>query len=69
MFHGNLCVGFDAQSSDAGDGELISTKWIMGMAHHRLGPGEIGFRTMLSLEPLTVGKQGYPLLLQTGETF
>jgi hypothetical protein len=25
-------------------------------------------RTMLSLEPFTVGKHGYPLLLQTGET-
>src|SRR4030095_7886176 len=31
--------------------------------------GEFGARSMLSLEPLTVAKEGYPLLLQTGESF
>src|SRR5262249_14655324 len=33
-----------------------------------LGSGTIGFRAMLSLEPATIGRTGYPLLLQTGET-
>jgi len=41
----------------------------MGMARHDLGPGEFGARVMLSLEGSTVGGQGYPLLLQTGETW
>src|SRR5438477_81863 len=40
----------------------------MGMAQRPLGAGTVGLRTMLSLEPLTIGKHGYPLLLQTGET-
>jgi hypothetical protein len=40
----------------------------MGMAQRRLGVGTFGFRTMLSLEPATIGKKGYPELLQTGET-
>ena len=40
----------------------------MGMASRPLGPGRLGLRTMLSAEPWTIGKEGYPLLLQTGET-
>ncbi len=68
MVHGNLFAGYDWQGSDAGDDKVISTNWIMGMASHDLAGGELGLRSMLSLEPLTVGKRGYPLLLQTGET-
>src|SRR5262249_54326432 len=41
---------------------------LMGMAQRPLGPGVFGLRSMLSLEPATIGKGGYPLLLQTGET-
>src|SRR6185369_5423437 len=33
-----------------------------------LGPGVLGLRGMFTLEPATIGKSGYPLLLQTGET-
>ncbi len=33
----------------------------------RLGPGRVEARVMLSAEP-TMGRDGYPLLLQTGET-
>jgi hypothetical protein len=68
MVHGNLFAGYDWQGSDAGDDKLISTNWIMAMASHDLAGGELTLRSMLSLEPLTVGKKGYPLLLQTGET-
>jgi len=39
----------------------------MFMAHHPLADGRIGLRGMFSLDPL-MGKSGYPLLLQTGET-
>lgn len=69
MLHGNLFAGYDGQASDGGDDKFISVNWLMGMASHDLGGGELTFRTMLSLEPLTVGDEGYPLLLQTGETF
>jgi hypothetical protein len=69
MLHGNLFAGYDGQASDAGDDKVISVNWLMGMASHELVGGELTLRSMLSLEPLTVGKSGYPLLLQTGETF
>jgi hypothetical protein len=69
MFHENVFVGFDSQGGTRGDTKVFSTNWFMGMARHDLGPGEILARVMLSLEPLTVGGAGYPLLLQTGETW
>jgi hypothetical protein len=40
----------------------------MLMAQRPLGPGIFGLRAMLSLDPATIGKEGYPLLFQTGET-
>jgi hypothetical protein len=40
---------------------------LMGMAQHSLGGGQLNMRAMFSLDPL-MGKSGYPLLLQTGET-
>lgn len=63
MLHGNLFAGYDYQGSDVGDEKLVSQNWIMGMARRSLGGGQLTARTMLSLEPLTVGKSGYPLLL------
>jgi len=41
----------------------------MAMFHtdRPLGKGRFGFRVMASLEP-AMGKRGYPLLLQTGES-
>lgn len=68
MLHGQLNAGFDWQGTDRGDGNAISTNWVMAMADHDLAGGELGLRTMLSLEPATVGDDGYPLLLQSGET-
>jgi hypothetical protein len=69
MLHGNLFAGYDGQASDAGDQKFISVNWLMGMASHDIAGGELTLRSMLSLEPLTVGDEGYPLLAQTGETF
>lgn len=69
MFHENVFVTLDAQGSERGDTQVNSINWLMLMARHDLGPGEIGARVMLSLDPLTVGGRGYPLLLQTGETW
>lgn len=68
MVHGNVFAGYDYQSSDAGEGRAVSQNWLMAMAGHPLAGGTFEARTMLSLEPLTVGEEGYPLLLQTGET-
>ena len=68
MVHGNVFVGYDHQGSDAGDGHVVSQNWLMAMADHALAGGVFEARAMVSLEPLTVGDDGYPLLLQTGET-
>jgi hypothetical protein len=65
--HENVFVGYDYQASDRGDDQFTSINWVMAMARHPLGPGDIQLRTMLSAEPWTVGRDGYPLLLQTGE--
>jgi hypothetical protein len=66
--HTSVFAGYDSKSSDRGDDKFISINWVMAMAGHAVGPGDILLRTMLSLEPVTVGKRGYPLLLQTGES-
>jgi hypothetical protein len=69
MFHENVFVGFDAQSSDRGGHLFDSVNWVMGMVRRRVGRFDLGARVMLSAEPWTIGGQGYPLLLQTGESF
>jgi hypothetical protein len=69
MGHFNAFGGFDYQATGRGDSQPLSTNWFMGMAHTEVAGGELKARTMLSLEPFTVGADGYPLLLQTGETF
>ncbi|MVM30173.1 hypothetical protein GO755_09020 [Spirosoma sp. HMF4905] len=44
--------------------------WFMGMAQRKIGQrGLFQIRAMISLDPLTVGNGGYPLLFQTGETY
>lgn len=68
MLHGSADLVFDHQGGDRGDQKVFSDNMGMGMAQRSLGPGTMGLRAMLSLEPATIGKEGYPLLLQTGET-
>jgi hypothetical protein len=68
MFHASADLVVDQQGGPRGDDKVFSDNMLMGMAQHPLGPGTFGVRTMLSLEPATIGKAGYPLLLQTGET-
>jgi hypothetical protein len=67
MLHGLAFVNEAVQSGPRGEDKLFSTNWIMGMADRPLGGGHLMLRSMLSLEPLTVGKK-YPELFQTGET-
>jgi hypothetical protein len=69
MVHGNLFAGYDAQFAESRDDKVVSQNWLMLMAGRGLGGGELELRGMFSLEPLTVGASGYPLLLQTGETY
>jgi hypothetical protein len=68
MVHGFANLIYDNQGGARGNRDVFSTNMLMGMAQRPLGPGTFGARGMFSLEPLTVGRKGYPLLLQTGET-
>ncbi|NVB82418.1 MAG: hypothetical protein HOV81_28825 [Kofleriaceae bacterium] len=67
--HTNFFFGYDHMSSPRGDDLLLSINWIMGMATRPLGEGDLTFRAMFSAEPGTLPGDGYPLLLQTGESF
>ena len=66
MWHGSAFVSQVVESGRGGD-QLFSTNWAMGMAERPLAGGHLMVRSMLSLEPLTVGKRGYPELFQAGE--
>lgn len=68
MFHANVFVLDEQQSSPRGGDKFFSTNWLMGMAQHRAGPGTFTARVMLSLEPATISGRQYPLLFQQGET-
>src|SRR6266853_1816320 len=68
MFHANVFVMDEQQSSQRGHDKFFSTNWFMGMAQRKLGPGTFTARMMLSLEPATVSQRQYPLLFQQGET-
>lgn len=67
MLHGYADFIYDDQGSSRGGNKFFSESMLMGMASRPLGGGTLGLRTMLSLD-LLMGKDGYPLLLQTGET-
>ncbi len=68
MFHANVFVLDEQQSSPRGEDKFFSTNWFMGMAQRPLGPGVFTARAMLSLEPATITGRQYPLLFQQGET-
>ena len=69
MLHGVAFAMYDKQGSNRGDEQFSSVNWGMLMATRELGGGRLQLRGMMSAEPWTVGGRGYPLLLQTGETF
>src|SRR5689334_2971708 len=69
MLHGFLFGQYNRQQGPRGDNQAGSLNWGMFMASHELAGGQFQARTMLSLDPATVGPRGYPLLLQTGESY
>jgi hypothetical protein len=69
MLHGFVFAQYDKQSGDRGDVQFGSLNWGMLMASRPFAGGRIQARTMLSFDPATVTEKGYPLLLQSGETF
>jgi hypothetical protein len=67
MLHWTFFFGYDAQGSNRGRNQWVGIGWAMGFFQHELLGGDFGVRLMLTPEPATVGREGYPLLLQTGE--
>ena len=67
MVHGYADLVYDHQGGPRGATKTFSESMLMVMAQHPAGSGTLTLRTMLSLDP-AMGKSGYPLLLQTGET-
>ncbi len=67
MLHGYADLVYDRQGGERGDEKTFVPSMFMAMGQRPLGRGTWGLRSMLSLDPL-MGKRGYPLLLQTGET-
>jgi hypothetical protein len=60
---------FNHQGGPRGGNELRVPNWWMGMFERKVGSSNLTLNTMLSLDPLTVGKKGYRELFQVGESF
>jgi hypothetical protein len=69
MLHGFAFVEYDIQGGPRGAEQFGSLNWAMLMASRDVLGGRFQARTMLSLDPATVSTRGYPLLLQSGETY
>jgi len=67
MIHGFVNLIYDHQGGPRGDTKTFSSSMLMMMGQRPLGDGTLGLHGMVSADPL-MGKGGYPLLLQTGET-
>jgi hypothetical protein len=75
MLHGSLFLrytsqNFNNQGKKGQDSKVSLPNWVMGMAQRQVGKnGLLTFRAMVSLDRLTDGGAGYPLLFQSGETW
>ena len=69
MLHGVAFAQYDDQGSHRGDAQFGVVDWEMLMLMRRVGTGLLHLHGMVSLEPATIGPRGYPLLLQTGESY
>jgi hypothetical protein len=67
MLHGYVDGIYDHQGGPRGGDQTFSASMFMAMGQKAIGSGTLTLRSMLSLDPF-MGKRGYPLLLQTGET-
>jgi hypothetical protein len=74
MLHGSLWLRYNKQDynhvGSRGDSKFDAPNWFMFMAQRKLGQkGLLHFSSMLSLDLVTEGGRGYPLLFQTGESY
>jgi hypothetical protein len=69
MQDATIFVMFNNQGSPRGETEVKAPNWWMGMGEKRIGKGQLTLTLMLSLDPATVGKQGYSHIFEIGESF
>ena len=74
MFHGSFFLRYTSQdifsAGSRGDDEFSAPNWFMVMMNRKIGEkGLLNTTAMISLDRLTEGGNGYPLLFQSGETF
>lgn len=69
MLHGTAFLQQVHQSGPRGDSQFGSVNWGMVNAMRPLAGGRLQLRGMGSIDAFTVGGRGYPLLLQTGESY
>jgi len=60
---------YNDQGSPRGRREVKVPNWWMGMAQRPLAKGGLTLNLMVSLDPATVGSQGYSHIFQVGETY
>lgn len=75
MLHYGVFAGYTAQNikerdSTRGSNEFYLPSWFMLMGNRQVGKkGLFLVKAMISFDPFIMGGNGYPLLLQTGETY
>src|SRR5256885_15615564 len=69
MLHGRAVVQYDHQAGLRGDSRVSLIDWAMLAASRTVAGGRLHLRGMISSDPWGVGSRGYPLLLQTGESY
>jgi hypothetical protein len=74
MFHGNIFMRYTNQdifsSGKRGADDISLPNWFMAMMNRKIGEkGLLNATAMISLDRITDGGNGYPLLFQSGETF
>jgi hypothetical protein len=70
MLHGAIFPRYTNVSTRRGDDRIDAPNWFMGMYSHPLwNDAQFGAHLMMSLDPLTEGGRGYPLLFQSGESW
>lgn len=67
MQEGIVFAEFNHQGGPRGGDEFVAPNWWMGMASRNTSTGRLTFNAMLSLDPATVGKDGYREIFQAGE--
>ena len=67
MAHGEATLVYDSQGGPRGHVETVVLSHLVLDAQRPLAGGTLTLKGLFSLDPL-IGQEGYPLLLQTGET-